>query len=132
MSTLKLLLWELLRGSQQALTLTGLGHYGVYLSSDHTKPLDYLAGMAVINTEGIPEGVEIRVIPAAQYALFSCQFRDIGATYGFIWDSWLNTSAYEHDITKLGFDYFPPGMSESSTMQIWLPVKPKAIGEIER
>ena len=104
----------------------GEGHYGVYLSADHSKPLDYLAGMAVQGVEGAPEGVEVREVPTALYAVFECSFQDIGSTYGHIWGEWLASSGYEQDVSKMGFDHFPPGMAEGdSQMEIWFPVKRK-------
>ena len=104
----------------------GEGHYGVYLDPDHTKPIDYLAGMAVRDAAGAPEGVQVREVPTALYAVLECLFQDIGSTYGYIWDEWLQSSAYEQDTAKLGFDYFPPSMAEGgSQMEIWFPIKRK-------
>ena len=104
----------------------GEGHYGVYLGADHTKPIDYLAGMAIQDAAGAPGGVEVREVPAALYAVFGCSFQAIGPTYGHIWDEWLQSSAYEQDTSKLGFDYFPPGTTDGdSPMEIWFPVKKK-------
>jgi predicted transcriptional regulator YdeE len=104
----------------------GVGHYGVYLGADHSKPLDYLAGMAVQGAQDAPEGVEVREVPAALYALFECSFQDIGPTYGYIWNEWLQSSSYEQDPAKLGFDYFPPSMAEGdSRMEIWFPIRRK-------
>jgi predicted transcriptional regulator YdeE len=106
---------------------TSEGYYGVYLGADHTKPLDILAGMVVQNAaQDTPEGVEVREVPAATYAVFECLFQEIGSTYGYIWDEWLQSSAYEQDMTKLGFDYYPPATTDgSSPMEIWLPIKKK-------
>jgi len=106
----------------EALSVGG-GHYGVYLGADHAKPLDYLAGMAVHDAMGAPEGVEVREVPEALYAVFACSFQDIGPTYGYIWGEWLGSSAYEQDRRKLGFDYFPPGTTDGdSPMEVWFPV----------
>ena len=105
----------------------GEGHYGVYLGADHAKPIDYLAGMAVRDTAGAPEGVEVREVPAALYAVFEGSFQDIGPTYGYIWGEWLQSSADQQDTSKLGFDYYPPGTTDSnSPMEVWFPVKRKA------
>ncbi|MBN1976762.1 MAG: GyrI-like domain-containing protein [Anaerolineae bacterium] len=102
----------------------GEGYYGVYLGADHAKPLDILAGMVVPSAAGAPAGVQVRELPAATYAVFECLFREIGLTYGYIWDEWLRTSAYGQDASKLGFDYYPPATTDgSSPMEIWLPVK---------
>ena len=104
----------------------GEGHYGVYLGADHTKPIDYLAGMAVEGTAVAPEGVEAREVPAALYAVFECSFQEIGPTYGYIWGEWLRSSPYEQDTSKLGFDYFPPGTTDGpSPVAVWFPVKEK-------
>ena len=103
------------------------GYYGVYLSADHTQPMDILAGMVVQETAGALEGVQVRELPAATYAVFECLFQEIGHTYGYIWDEWLQTSEYEQDMTKLGFDYFPPATTDgSSPMEIWLPIRKKS------
>ena len=102
------------------------GHYGVYLGADHSKPLDYLAGMAVQEAKGAPEGVEVHEVPAALYAVFECSFQKLGLTYGYIWGEWLESSAYQQDTSKLGFDYYPPGTTDgASGMQIWFPIEKK-------
>ena len=110
----------------------GEGHYGVYLAADHSKPLDYLAGIPVRDEAALPQGgsetLAVRVLPAATYAVFECRFKDIGPTYGFIWREWLMTSAYEQDTSKFGFDIYPPNTtSGESRVQIWFPVKAKEI-----
>ena len=105
---------------------TSEGHYGVYLGADHSKPIDYLAGMSVDTVEGAPEGTEVREIPAAQFAVFSCEFKNIGPTYGYIWNEWLQTAPYQQDTSRLGFDYFPPGTADGpSQIEIWFPVTEK-------
>jgi predicted transcriptional regulator YdeE len=104
----------------------GEGHYGVYLGADHSGPLDYLAGMAVRDSASAPEGTETREVPAATYAVFGCSFHELGPTYGYIWDEWLQSSKYEQDTSKLGFDYYAPGTgSGESPVAIWFPVKEK-------
>ena len=110
----------------------GPGHYGVYLAADHSQPLDYLAGMAVQAdaaasvAAAAPEGIETRDVPAATYAVFGCELKDLGSTYGFIWDEWLAASDYEQDTEALGFDFYPPNTdSVASPVQIWFPVKAK-------
>jgi predicted transcriptional regulator YdeE len=102
------------------------GHYGVYLGADHSQPIDYLAGMAVRDEAVVTEGVTLREVPAAQYAVFKCSFQELGPTYGYIWDEWLQSSAYEQDTSKLGFDFYPPGTTDgASSMQVWFPVREK-------
>jgi predicted transcriptional regulator YdeE len=106
---------------------TSEGYYSVYLGADHVKPMDILAGMAIRDATGAPAGVQVREVDAATYAVFECLFQEICSTYGYIWDEWLQTSAYEQDMSKLGFDYYPPATTDgSSPMEIWLPVKEKS------
>ena len=101
----------------------GEGYYGVYLGADYSQPIDYMAGMAVREGVGTPEGVEVRDVPAALYAVFACSLQSPGSTYGFVFDEWLPTSEYEQD-TKFGFDYYPPAATGGDfPMQIWFPVK---------
>jgi predicted transcriptional regulator YdeE len=103
------------------------GYYGVYLGADHSQPIDYIASMAVRTGANAPEGVEVRVVPAAQYAVFECAFSEIGRTYGYIWDERLPSSAYEQDKAKLGFDYFAPDTtSGDSPMAIYFPIVEKS------
>jgi predicted transcriptional regulator YdeE len=102
----------------------GEGHYGVYLGADHSKPIDYMAGMTVQDEAVAPQGLEVRKVPAALYVVFECSFHAIGPTYGHIWGEWLQSSPYEQDTSRRGFDYFPPGTTGGeSPMQIWFPVK---------
>jgi AraC family transcriptional regulator len=101
----------------------GVGHYGVYLGPDHSQPIDYLAGMAVREDADAPEGVAVREVPAATYAVFECSFQRLGPTYGYVWDEWLPSSSYAQDTSRLGFDYFAPGTeSAESQVEIWFPV----------
>jgi predicted transcriptional regulator YdeE len=104
----------------------GEGHYGVYLGADHSKPLDYLAGMGVEAETEPPEGVEVREVPEALYAVFETSFQDIGSTYGQIWGEWLPSSSYEQDAVKLGFDYYPPSMAQGDPrIELWVPIQKK-------
>jgi len=100
------------------------GYYGIYLSADHARPIDYLAGLAVQQLVKVPDGLQACEVPKALYAVFECSFKDIGSAYNFIWEQWLQLSAYQQDISKLGFDYYPPATTGGeSPMEIWFPVK---------
>ena len=101
------------------------GYYGVYLGVDHGKPLDYLAGMSVGPEAEMFRGVVKRQLPAALYAIFTCDFVQIGPTYGDIFNEWLPQSGYAQDLAAFGFDYYPPGMDQGAQMEIWFPVKMK-------
>ena len=98
--------------------------YGVSANYAETGEFDYVAGIHVNPTADVPSGMVSWDVPAATYAVFSCPFQAIGPTYGYIWGEWLQSGAYEQDMTKLGFDYFPPGTGEGdSPIEIWFPVK---------
>jgi AraC family transcriptional regulator len=100
-------------------------YYGVYLGTDHSEPLDYLAGMAVEDVHGGPEGLLVREIPAARYAMFECTFEAIGDTYGHIWNEWLPSSPYQQD-DRPGFDLYPPDfVGADSSVFLYVPIKVK-------
>jgi predicted transcriptional regulator YdeE len=93
-------------------------YYGVYLGADHSQPIDYIASMAVRARASAPEGVEVHVVPAAQYAVFECAFSQIGRTYGYIWDEWLPTAPYRHageGSPKADFERYPPVTDSGET-----------------
>ena len=105
-------------------------YYGVYLGTDHAKPLDYLAGMAVEDVDAVPECLVVRELPAAQYAVFECMLKTLGPTYGTIWKEWLPSSPYELDVAAFGFDFYPPNTtSGDSPMHIYFPIKARQKGK---
>ena len=105
-------------------------YYGVYLGTDHAKPLDYLAGMAVEDVDAVPECLVVRELPAAQYAVFECTLKTLGPTYGTIWKEWLPSSPYELDVAAFGFDFHRPNTtSGDSPMHIYFPIKARQKGK---
>jgi AraC family transcriptional regulator len=86
----------------------------------------YLAGIEVQNTNFIPEGMEAKTLPAAEYAVFE----HIGAldilqeTYARIYREWLPQSGYQmtgdtdFELYDRRFKHGQP----DSVMEIWIPV----------
>ena len=87
---------------------TDKAFYGVGFPTDEGNAIDYLAGMAVADVPGIPEGLLVREVPGGRYAVFECIVKTIGETYDEIFGDWLSGSAYEHDSRRPGFEYYPP------------------------
>lgn len=107
-------------------------YYGVYLGTDHSKPLDYLAGMAVEEVDSVPEGVVVRQINAARYAMFECLFEAIGDTHGHIWHEWLPSSPYQQD-DKPSFDLYPPDfVGADSSVFLYVPIEVKGAQQRRR
>jgi len=100
-------------------------YYGVYFGEQGTELVDLVVGMAVANVGGIPDGLVLREIPSAHYAVFECKMESISQTWGYIYGEWFPTSGYEHD-KNYDFEYFPPDGSEAgSPVYIHVPIKPE-------
>jgi AraC family transcriptional regulator len=118
-------LWERFMEYHDQIQLlsTDQGYYGVYFGTDHARPLDYLAGMAVGDVEDIPEGAVVREVPAARYAVFECPLFPGGETYAYIFHEWLPESPYEQ-ADQPGFDYYAPDTTaEGSSTFLHVPVR---------
>jgi predicted transcriptional regulator YdeE len=75
---------------------TDKAYYGLWFASDEKDGApDYVAGMAVENVSSVPEGLVLRQVPAARYAMFECTMKTIGETYGYAYQRWLPASPYE-------------------------------------
>lgn len=103
------------------------GYYGIYFYSELSGKVDFLAGMAVGDVGEVPEGLVLREVPAAQYAVFECQMDAIGSTWHAIYSSWLaDSEQFVEDEGKACFEYYPPGSEEGKiTLSISVPVKTK-------
>jgi len=101
--------------------------YGVYFPTDEEGLVDVFGGMAVAGNVTAPAGLVLREVPAAEYAVFECTMREIGALWGAIFGEWLPTSGYEHDPSKPCFEHFRPGCHEGTVpVRIFLSVRKKA------
>jgi predicted transcriptional regulator YdeE len=105
------------------LSLDG-GYYGATFAEDGAYV--YLAGMAVKDGAWLPEGAEIRPVPAARHAVFDCAMDAIGPTWKEAYEAWLPSSAYALDTTAADFEYYPPcGPDGVQKVEIYIPVKAK-------
>jgi predicted transcriptional regulator YdeE len=74
----------------------------------------------------IPDGLTLRTLPAAKYAVFTCTMKTLSATYPFVYQQWLPASAYELDMSASDFEYYLPNAdSADSPVQIFIPIKQK-------
>ncbi|GAP13381.1 uncharacterized protein conserved in bacteria [Longilinea arvoryzae] len=77
----------------------------------------------------IPTGLEVRGVPAAQWAVFECHGKvpeSIVEAEMFAFQEWLPASGYIHAHAPEMEVYFPgnDGQSENSYCEFWLPVEP--------
>jgi predicted transcriptional regulator YdeE len=97
--------------------------YGVSFNTDEEGLTDYLAGMAVSGEVRAPEGLVVRQIPAAHYAVFQCEMAKIGETYQFIFGQWLPGTSYGIDNRAPVFEQYPPEGEEASPVWIHIPIQ---------
>jgi predicted transcriptional regulator YdeE len=98
-------------------------YYGVSFSAGQDGCVDYLAGMATAPVETIPEGLVVREVPAARYAVFKCPVQAIAQTYGYIFGEWRGTSAHEIDSSAPTFEEYPPVGDTQSPVLIHIPIR---------
>ncbi|HCU35977.1 MAG TPA: hypothetical protein DGT21_11170 [Armatimonadetes bacterium] len=102
-------------------------YYGVCFCTGNEGAVDYLAGMAVADRTTTPEGLVVRVVPAATEAVFECTLATISQTYSFIHGQWLPASQYELDEAAPDYEHYPPATpSGEQPVFIHIPVKAKA------
>lgn len=97
----------------------------------HPEELQYIAAVTVSSADRLPEGMVSRIVPATTFAVFLHRgpIRTIVDTCYQIYRVWLPQSAYEHsgiaDIEV--YDHRFDANSETSEMEYWISVKPKAV-----
>jgi predicted transcriptional regulator YdeE len=101
-------------------------YYGIWFPHQGDGIPDYLAGMAVPDGAPAPEGVVVRQVPGSRYAVFECAMESIGATYGFVYNTWLPSSPYAFTPGGADFEYYPPQGAESASPAVWIPICDKA------
>ena len=82
--------------------------YGVYFATEQEGVVEMVAGMAVAVGQEPLEGLVVREVPAATYAVFGCTMAEIGATWQAIEGEWAPTADYEIDHSAACFELFPP------------------------
>jgi AraC family transcriptional regulator len=98
-------------------------YYGVSFPVGPDGSFDYMAGMAVRPVEEIPEGLEVREVPAATYAVFGCPVQSIGQTYRYIFDEWRAGAGCETDDAKPAFEEYPPATETNGTVLLHIPIR---------
>jgi AraC family transcriptional regulator len=99
--------------------------YGVVGNHDEASgEYDYMAGLNVTPSAGVPEGMTSWDVPAQTYAVFTCTLPTIGATIEHIHGTWFPASGYHHaggpefELYDEAFDPNDP----DSRMYIFIPV----------
>ncbi len=101
-------------------------YYGASFCLGADGAVDYVAGMVVEGLDSVPEGLVLREIPAARFAVFPCTVATIGQTFNEIYERWLPASEYEFDPASADYEYYPPNTeADGSPVLIYLPVRVK-------
>jgi predicted transcriptional regulator YdeE len=106
---------------------TDQAYYGVWINTLPDGGFGdgrHLAAMAVGSDAPVPDGWVVREIPAAEYAVFDSNLRDVGDATEFALRHWLPNSDYEMDTPKPRFDFMPPDtVGPESPVSVWIPVR---------
>jgi predicted transcriptional regulator YdeE len=100
-------------------------YYGVGFAAAGDGPFDYLAGMAIMPVQTVLEGLVVREIPAATYAVFACPVMEIGPTYGYIFGEWRAKSGCQVDTAAPAFEQYPVAEDAASPVRIHIPIRAK-------
>ena len=100
-------------------------YYGVSFTTGEEGGFDYVAGMAVAGVSTAPEGLVMRKVPAARYAVFECHVQTIGDTYRAIFGEWLPSSPYMLSSSAPSFEQYPPEGEKGSLVRIHIPIEEK-------
>lgn len=103
---------------------TDKAYYWVYFETGEENLADVMAGMAVGEAASPPEGLVVREVPTARYAVFECamDMETIGETWGRIYSDWLPASRYEHDVSLPSFEYIPPDAERAGGFPVFIHV----------
>jgi AraC family transcriptional regulator len=105
---------------------TNQKYYGLSFATKQQDLIDYVVGMAVPDgTAPMGEGLVVRTIPAAQYAVFKCPTEKIGQTYQYIFGKWLPNSPYKISPNVPAFEEYPPEGQEKLPVSIYIPISKK-------
>ena len=98
-------------------------YYGVSFAAGPDGSFDYMAGMAVRPVAETPEGLEVRAVPAATYAVFTCPVQSIGQMYRYIFGEWRVKSGYATDDATPAFEEYPPATDTSAPVLLHIPIR---------
>jgi predicted transcriptional regulator YdeE/DNA-binding transcriptional MerR regulator len=102
--------------------------YGVCTDMNDEGLFEYVAGIAVTDASHVPEGMVVRQVPEATYAVFETTLRGIRQVYDYAMNTWLPQSAYEWANSpdfELYDDSFDPANPEESTLYVYIPIRSK-------
>jgi AraC family transcriptional regulator len=93
--------------------------------------LRYLAAVSVAQADApVPDGMTSTTIPGGLYAVFEFPLAEVGAAFGFIFETWLPASGYtqaESPLFERYDEHFDPTLP-TSRMEAYIPVLPRSGG----
>ena len=118
-------IWSHFETLQQIIQQHSVGskYYGISFAVAPDGGFDYMAGMAVRPVTETPEGLEVRKVPAARYAVFACPVQSIGQTYQYIFNEWRAKSGYEIDHATPAFEEYPPATDTDAPVLLHIPIR---------
>jgi AraC family transcriptional regulator len=96
---------------------------------DRANDFTYVACFEVSDASNLPDGMVTCTIPGHTYAVFTHKgdLSTLGATFDYIYKTWLPTSGKERDFTapflELYGEDFKGADSDESIMEIWIPIR---------
>jgi AraC family transcriptional regulator len=104
--------------------------YGVMeMIAGESGGLSYLAAVSVADSVAhVPHGMTLAKIPAGQYAVFEFPLSEVGAAFGYIYETWLPASGYSQAESPSFERYdenFDPSMP-SSRLEAYIPIRPRS------
>jgi len=102
-------------------------YLGVSFPTDEGRVTEYLAGMRVAPDTPVPEGLEVRQVPAGEYAVFECPLDAIGATYQHVFTVWLPNASVQFDAGRAPFEEYPEKTPEQP-VRLHIPVQTHPAG----
>lgn len=84
----------------------------------------YTACAEVDSFEGIPEGMETKVVPSGKYVVYTYggAIKDLGEFYGNIFSKWFPASGYEMDF-RPQLELYDERFMDNGEFDIFIPIK---------
>ena len=106
----------------------GTATYGVCNNYDGSGNFDYIAGVEVSDTKGLPKELQVLPIPTKTYAVFTHgdHVSTIRNTIYSIWGSWLPQSPFK-TANSPDFEIYGDkfnGLTGEGEFEIWIPILP--------
>ncbi|MBN2018848.1 MAG: GyrI-like domain-containing protein [Sedimentisphaerales bacterium] len=101
-------------------------YYGITFATEKQNIIDYVIAMAVPEKAApLDKKLVVRLIPAAQYAVFDCPVQNIGQTKQYIITKWLPNAPYKITPQAPSFEQYPPEDQDKLPVRIHIPVTKK-------